>query len=196
MSSSSALLDGDTVTAAFDTLEAALDTVLGLDAQMLTTRDRLVMLARYERVRRMLPAGEHPLINQLAREATPAELGGRLSHAIADWTQVSRAEAGRRVREAADLGERCALTGAPLAPVLAATAAGQRAGRLGREHVAVIRGFYHRLPGWIDDDTRTQAETHLAGLATQYRPDQLVRLAEKLTDCHHPEQQLREPQQE
>lgn len=187
MSSSSALLDGDTVTAAFDTLEAALDTVLGLDAQMLTTRDRLVMLARYERVRRMLPAGEHPLINQLAREATPAELGGRLSHAIADWTQVSRAEAGRRVREAADLGERCALTGAPLAPVLAATAAGQRAGRLGREHVAVIRGFYHRLPGWIDDDTRTQAETHLAGLATQYRPDQLVRLAEKLTDCLHPD---------
>ncbi len=92
-------------------------------------------------VRRRLDAGEHPLINQLAREATSAERGATLSHVIADWTQISRAEADRRIREAADLGERCALTGEPLAPVLAATAAAQHAGVLGREQVAVIRGF-------------------------------------------------------
>ncbi|WP_264993073.1 HNH endonuclease signature motif containing protein, partial [Mycobacterium montefiorense] len=140
-----------------------------------------------ERARRRLCAGEHALINQLAQQATPAELGGKLSHALADATLISRAEAARRVREAADLGERRTLTGEPLPPVLAATAAAQRAGRLGREHVAVIRRFYHQLPGWIDIDTRAHAEADLARLATQYRPDQLAGLADRLTDCLNPD---------
>jgi hypothetical protein len=127
------------------------------------------------------------VINELQQEATPAELGGKLSHAIADATLISRADAGRRVREAADLGGRRALTGEPLPPVLAATAAAQRQGRLGREHVAVIRRFYHQLPGWIDIETRTAAETDLAGLATQYRPDQLAGFAEHLADLLNPD---------
>ena len=100
---------------------------------------------------------------------------------------ISRAEAARRVRDAADLGQRRALTGEPLAPVLAATAAAQRDGRLGIEHVAVIRRFYHQLPGWIDLDTRAHAEADLARLATQYRPDQLAGLADRLTDCLNPD---------
>ncbi|OBA62559.1 hypothetical protein A5647_08320, partial [Mycobacterium sp. 1100029.7] len=185
--STGVLVDGDVVTAAFDGLDAALDTVLGLDTQLLHTRERLTVLGRYEQVRRRLSAGEHRLINQLAHDATPGELGGTLSHAIADWTLISRAEAGRRVREAADLGERRALTGEPLEPVLPATAAAQRQGTLGREHVAVIRRFYHQLPGWIDSATRTAAETDLARLATQHRPDQLVGFAEHLTDCLNPD---------
>ena len=72
----------------------------------LTTPERLALLERCERVRRRLPAVEHPLINQLARQATPEELGGKLSHAMAEWTLISRAEAARRIREAADLGPR------------------------------------------------------------------------------------------
>src|ERR1700728_141850 len=152
--SSGAIADGETAAVAFDTLDAAIDTVLGLDCEMLRSRERLALLRRYERAQRRLSAGQHPLINQLAREATAEELGGKLSHAIADWTQTSRAEAGKRVREAADLGARCGLTGEPLAPVLAATAAAQRKGTLGREHVAVIRRFHHQLPGFIDPDTR------------------------------------------
>ncbi|OBB99382.1 HNH endonuclease signature motif containing protein [Mycobacterium sp. 852002-40037_SCH5390672] len=185
--SSGVLADGDVATAAFDALDAAIDTVIGLDCQMLHSRERLALLGRYERARRRLSAGEHPLINQLQQEATPEELGGKLCHAIADWTLTSRTEAGRRVREAADLGERRALIGEPLAPVLAATAAAQRAGRLGAEHVAVIRRFYHQLPGWIDDDTRAHAEADLARMATRYRPDQLAGLADRLTDCLNPD---------
>ncbi|BCZ24619.1 HNH endonuclease signature motif containing protein [Mycobacterium senriense] len=185
--SSGGFIDRDVITAAFDALDDAVDTVIGLDSQMLHSRERLALLRRYEHARRRLSAGEYPLINQLQQEATPAELGGTLSHAIADWTLTSRAEAARRVREAADLGERRALTGEPLPPVLAATAAAQRAGRLGIEHVAVIRRFYHRLPGWIDDDTRAHAEAHLARLAAQYRPDQLTPLADRLADCLNPD---------
>ncbi|CDO89996.1 REPhypothetical protein [Mycobacterium triplex] len=180
-----AIADGETVTAAFDALEHALDAVEGLDTEMLCSRECLVLLERYEKLRRRLPAGEHRLINKLAREATPEELGGKLSHAIADWTLVGRAEAGGRVRDAADLGQRCGLTGEPMTPVLEATAAAQRAGKLGVEQVAVIRRFYHRLPGWIDVDTRERAEADLTRLASQYRPDQLA--ADHLTDLLNPD---------
>jgi hypothetical protein len=182
-----AVVDRETVTAAFDALDAAVDGVLGLDFEALSTPQRLVLLERCERVRRRLPAVEHPLINQLAQHATPEELGGKLSHAIAEWTLISRADAARRINEAADLGARRALGGAPLAPVLAATAAAQREGRLGAGQVAVIRRFSHQLPGWVDATTREQTEARLAKEGSQFRPEQLAGLADTLADCLNPD---------
>lgn len=180
-------MDRDAITGAFDALDAAFDAVAELKFDALTTPERLGLLERCERVRRRLPTIEHPLLNQLARQATPEELGGKLSHAVAEWTLSTRAEAGRRIREAADLGERCGLTGEPMAPVLAASAAAQRAGKLGPGQVAVIRRFYHGLPGWIDDATRQRAEAHLAKLGTQFRPEQLDGLADTVADCLNPD---------
>jgi hypothetical protein len=185
--SSAGFLDREGLTAAFDALDAAVDDVLAQGFGALTTPELLALLGRCERVRRRLPAVEHPMINQLAREATPAELGGRLSHTVAEWTLTSRAEAARRVREATDLGERSTLTGEPLAPMLASTAAAQRRGRLGAGQVAVIRRFCHQLPGFIDPDTREHAEAQLARLGTQYRPEQLAALADRLADCLNPD---------
>jgi hypothetical protein len=111
----------------------------------------------------------------------------KLSHAIAEWTLISRAEAGRRIREAADLGPRKTITGEPLAPALAATAAGQREGKLGAGHVAVIRRFYHQLPGWVDRATRELAEAALARLGSQFRPETLTGLADHLADRLNPD---------
>ncbi|WP_062541598.1 13E12 repeat family protein, partial [Mycobacterium celatum] len=51
----------------------------------------------------------------------------------------------------------------------------------------VIRSFMRRLPGFVDADTREHAEAHLAGLAGQHRPDDLSKLAERLTDCLNPD---------
>ncbi|KLO41797.1 HNH endonuclease signature motif containing protein [Mycobacterium haemophilum] len=181
------VVDREAITAAFDALDAAVDGVAGLDFDALCSREWLVLLERVERVRRRLPAVEHGVINSLARQATPEELGGRLSHAIAEWTLISRAEATKRIREAADLGERRAITGEVLAPALAATAAAQRAGRLGAGQVAVIRKFCHGLPGWVDTATRERAEAHLAKLGSQFRPEQLAGLADRLADCLNPD---------
>jgi hypothetical protein len=185
--SSSGAVDREAMTAAFDALDAALDVVAALDFDPLTTRERFTLLERCERVRRRLPAVEHPLINQLARQANPEELGGKVSHAIAEWTLISRAEASRRIREAADLGPRRAPTGEQLAPVLAATAAAQREGKLGGGQVAVIRRFHHQLPGWIDHATREEVETKLATQGSQFRPEQLAALADTLADCLNPD---------
>src|SRR6201999_3951815 len=99
----------------------------------------------------------------------------------------SRAEPPRRVHAAADLGERRALNGEPLSPALPATAAAQRNGELGAGHVAVIRGFVHRLPDFVDIETRAKAEAQLAHLGGEHRPDELAKLADKLTDCLNPD---------
>jgi hypothetical protein len=139
MSSSTA--DREAIIAAYDALDAAAERVVGLDCEALTTKEWLALLARCEKVHRRIPAAEHPMINCLGRQATAEELGGKLSHAIAEATLITRAEASRRIKEAADLGPRHALTGEPLEPVLAATAAAQREGALGTGQVAVIRKF-------------------------------------------------------
>jgi hypothetical protein len=114
-------------------------------------------------------------------------LGGKLRFALAERLRITRPEASRRIGEAADLGPRRALTGEPLPPVLTATAQAQRAGTIGSGHVAVIRGFYHRLPDVVDVETREKAEAQLARQAGEFRPDQLAKLADKLTDCLNPD---------
>lgn len=131
------------IVAAFDALAADLDRALALSFDALTTPERLAMLARCEIFRRRLPALEHPLINQSGGQADATELGGKLPSALADRLRITRAEASRRIHEAVELGDRKAITGEPLPPLLTATAAAQRDGRIGSAHVAVIRGFVH-----------------------------------------------------
>ncbi|GFG76193.1 hypothetical protein MBOT_35580 [Mycobacterium botniense] len=181
------IVDRRAMVAKFDALQTALDEVIELEFEALTTPERLRLLERLERIRRCLPAAEHPLVNQLAEQSSEQELGGRLSHALADRLRISRADAARRIREAAELGPRRALNGEPLAPVLPATAAGQRRGQIGAGQVAVIRRFFGQLPDWVDVATQDCAEAHLAKLAAQYRPDQLGTLADKLADCLNPD---------
>jgi hypothetical protein len=170
-----------------DALEAGYKRALDLTFDVLTTPERLRVLERWEQLRRWHPAVEHRLINQLAEQADPTELGGKLPAALANRLRISRAEASRRIHEAADLGERRALNGEPLPPVLEATAEAQRNGELGAGHVAVIRSFWHRLPDFVDIETRAKAEAQLARLAGEHRPDELAKLADKLTDCLNPD---------
>ena len=181
------VVDREALSGALDALDAVVDKVAEFNCEALVTREQLALLERFERHRRRIPSLEHPLINALGRQATPAELGGTLSHAIAEATLISRAESSRRIKEAADLGPRHGLTGEPLAPVLAATAAAQCEGKLGAGQVAVIRRFYQQLPGWIDAATREQVEAKLAAEGSQFRPEQLAGLADTLADCLNPD---------
>jgi len=171
----------------FDALEAELKRALDLSFDALTTPERLALLQRCESLRRRLPCLENPLINQISEQANETELGGKLPSALANWLPISRGEASRRIHEAADLGERKAMTGVALQPVLPATAEAQRGGQIGPGHVAVIRGFWHRLPDFADVETRQKAEAQLARLGGEHRPDELSKLADKLTDCLNPD---------
>ncbi len=171
----------------FDALRADLKRALDLRCDALTTPERLALLESCEWIRRCLPAVEHPLINQISAQADATELGGKLAPALANRLLITRAEASRRIREAAELGERRALNGEQLEPVLPATAHAQRNGEIGAGQVAVIRGFWHRLPDFVDIETRQKAEAQLARLGAEHRPDELAKLADKLIDCLNPD---------
>ncbi len=171
----------------FDAVRDAVSRLAELSFHVLTTPERLALLERLEHDTRRLPVARHALITGVRQQATPAEIGGKLAHVLADRLGITRADAHRRIEEAEDLGPRQALTGEPLPPRLAPTAVAQRAGRIGEAQVRVIRGFLRDLPCWIDADTREHAEAQLVELGVQYRPELLAKLADKLADCLNPD---------
>jgi hypothetical protein len=171
----------------WDALHDAISDVLELSYDAVTTPECLALLERHELENRRLPQLGHALVNRVARQSDQTELGGTLAHALADRLRISRGEAGRRIREAEDLGPRQSMTGESLLPRLEATAARQRDGQLGAEHVAVIRRFCTRLPDFVDLETRQTAEAQLARLGGEHRPDELAKLADKLLDCLNPD---------
>lgn len=182
-----ALTDREQIQADVDALCAVATRFQGHTYEALTNSERLGILEKLEGVTRKLQTPSHQLINQLAEQADSAELGGKLSWALADRLHITPGEASRRVAEAAELGPRRALSGEPLEPVLPATAAAQRDGAIGSDHVAVIRRLFHQLPESVDVETREHAEKHLASEAAHYRPDQLAKLARHLMDCLNPD---------
>ncbi len=56
----------------------------------------------------------------------------------------------------------------------------QAAGGINAEHVKIIRSFFANLPDCVDAGTRSQAEAHLAQLATGLGPTQLRQAADRL----------------
>jgi Domain of unknown function (DUF222) len=171
----------------FNSLDADLDRLCELSFDVLTTPERLWALECLERASRRPRAPQHSIINQLGAQAGEQELGGTLRSALADLLRITKADAGRRIAEAEDLGERRALTGEPLAPQLAATAAAQRDGLIGDKHVEVIRSFFAHLPAEVDPGTRQAAEADLAGKASGYRPDELATYAKRIMDWLNPD---------
>ncbi|OBH15076.1 HNH endonuclease signature motif containing protein [Mycobacterium sp. E3247] len=182
-----ALTDREEIQQDVDALRTVVSRFQGHSYEALTNPERLRLLEVLECETRRLQTPQHQLINQIGEQADSSELGGKLSWALADRLNITRGEASRRIAEAADLGPRRALTGEPLAPVLPATAAAQRGGAIGADHVAEIRRFFRQLPDCVDIDTREHAEKHLASEAAHYRPDELAKLARHLMDCLNPD---------
>ncbi|MGA5465142.1 HNH endonuclease signature motif containing protein [Mycobacterium sp. NPDC050041] len=150
--------------------------------------DILAVRERLETHRRRQPALEHRLIGRLDR-ADPADLGGSsLKDLLVHRLRISSTEAGRRITDAQQLGPRRALTGQPLPPLLAHTAAAQAEGRIGDEHIQIIRNTLDKkLPSWVDGNTRDQAEHTLASIACTLDPEQLQAAADRLVALIDPD---------
>ena len=164
--------------------------ISGHSYDALTTPERFTYLEALEREARRLPVAGHELINQIDCQATPAELGGKFPHVLADRLRITRGEATRRITDARALGTRQTLTGEPLAPRYAATAGAQRAGHIGASHIAVIHRFFDELPCWVDAHTREAAEADLARWASEQRPEGLRKTADRLTCYLNPDGQF------
>ena len=98
--SSNALSDRDTVTAAFDAIDAALDVLATASLDHFTPTQLLYLLARREVIGRRGPALDHRILHAVQSQARAPELGSTTwPKVLADRLQISETEAGRRVRE-------------------------------------------------------------------------------------------------
>jgi hypothetical protein len=186
--SSALVSDRDTVLDALSGLEAAFDAVADLSFDTLTNPEVLAVLARLETMTRREPVIEHRLIGQLVRDSTAVELGAKnFPDVLATALRISRKDANRRLDDANDLGPRAWLTGEPMQPCLPQTAAAQVAGRIGAEHITVIRNFFHDLPAWVDYQTRERAEADLASIASEFGPAELRQAADLLAALVNPD---------
>jgi Domain of unknown function (DUF222) len=161
-------------------MNAELDALLAEPLDGLSTAERLAVTHGWETLMRRLPVVTHRLVAGLAQVPTE-ELGEpTLAAALATLLRISRAEAHRRIHEARELGPRCAVTGEALEPMLSHTAAAQRRGDVGAEHVKIIRRFVDQLPSFVDFETREAAEAQLAGVACGLKPEELRQAADRL----------------
>ena len=171
----------DAFESALDDLDAAWARLASLPVQALAAPHALTVLGRLETHRRRQPAVEHALITVLQSQSTAVEMGAKSWRAVlSNRLGISGLDASRRIAEAADLGARRAVTGEPLEPQLASTAAAQARGEIGAEHVTVIRDFMSQLPTEVDPGTRVAAESQLAQLAGGLTPEGLRKVARRL----------------
>ncbi len=172
--SSALVSDRDTVLAALSGLEAAIDAMAGVSFDGLTNPEVVKVLARLETLTRRQPTIQHRLLAKLVREGSAKELGAKnFADVLTTALRIGAKDAKRRLADAEELGERTSLTGEPLPPVMPHVAAGQAAGVIGAEHITIIRGFFTQLPVWVDLPTRDKAEAELAGVASEFGPEQL-----------------------
>ncbi|UNB50008.1 HNH endonuclease signature motif containing protein [Mycolicibacterium sp. YH-1] len=181
-------MDSGAVTAAVDALRAARDAVAALDIDTLTHPELLDLLDVLEHDTRRAPVIEHRILNRLAAEANPLELGHTtLGKVVAFRLRISATEAARRLHTAADLGARRTLTGQPLPPVLEQTVAAQEHGQINTEHIKVIREFFTKLPEHVDAPTRQQVEADVVRVAAEQAPEALRQTTNLLLALLHPD---------
>lgn len=167
-------------------LDAAVQAVGGLDWEAVAVRERLEALNRLETVRRRAGAPALDLLGSIERSKDPT-LSGATAKVVADVLRITPTEARRRIRDSGQLHHRTSLTGQTLPPLLPATAKAWDAGLLDIDHLRTIQNFIRDLPEDIHPAQVEKAEAFLAQKATELRPDQLEKVADRLTSTLNPD---------
>lgn len=171
-----------------DDLLATATAVAESSCDELNNPELLSALRQLEIAQRKITAASHTLTARLVERGSPVALGGTsFAEVLARHLSISTAAARRRLADVAHLGPRRAFTGEPLPPLFPHTARALREGRLGDEHVRVIRRFFDVLPDAIDADTRESAEQRLASMGTEFGPEQLRAGADRIAALINPD---------
>ncbi|MET4432306.1 HNH endonuclease signature motif containing protein [Mycolicibacterium sp. 624] len=173
-------MGGGSVREVVAAIRAAHDDLAALPIDALTGPELLEVLDDLETLACQLPTQSHRLLAHLQTETTPQAMGAKSwRDVLAIRWRISTREAKRRLDEAAVLGPRRTVTGAPLDPVLPATALAGAHGSITSEHVQVIRDAMAAIPPAVDPLTRGQIEVDLVRTATGVGPKQLKDNAER-----------------
>ncbi|OZE88504.1 hypothetical protein CH298_14500 [Rhodococcoides fascians] len=170
-----------------DAVESAVAELAGQASEAWSNADRRAVIQRMETVTRSVTAYSHTWLNELIAQHGLDVYPGSVPCSVAWMLRITPRAAGARVRLAAELGDRTALSGEVLPPLLPHTAAAVRAGLLDAQHVQMIREFFKHLPSSVDPQTRDLAEQQLVGLASTRRPDDFAPLVAHLDSILDPD---------
>jgi hypothetical protein len=185
---SEAVLDRTAADAALAAAHAAIDQLQAVDWAELSEADLLEQARELERLRRRLPAVEHALVREIDARGLPAAHHVRtLGQFLRMLLRLDPREAHGRVQAARAFGRRRSLAGEPLPAEYEHVAAAQDAGELSERHAALIVKTIHDLPLAIRDERGEELEAELVGYALRFDPDQLARLARRLSACLDPD---------
>ncbi|MBY3793939.1 DUF222 domain-containing protein, partial [Rhodococcus fascians] len=168
-------------------VESAVAELAGQGSVAWSNADRRAVIQRMETVSRSVTAYSHTWLNELIAQHGLDVYPGSVPCSVAWMLRITPRAAGARVRLAAELGDRTALSGEVLPPLLPRTAAAVRAGLLDAQHVQMIREFFRHLPSSVDPQTRDRAEQQLVGLASTRRPDDFAPLVAHLDSILDPD---------
>ncbi|WP_206497862.1 HNH endonuclease signature motif containing protein [Rhodococcus sp. KRD175] len=170
-----------------EAVESAVAELAGQASVSWSNADRRAVIQRMETVSRSVTAYSHTWLNELIAQQGLDVYPGSVPCSVAWMLRITPRTAGARVRLAAELGDRTALSGEVLPPLLPHTAAAVRAGLLDAQHVQMIREFFRHLPASVDPQTRDLAEQQLVGLASTRRPDDFAPLVAHLDSILDPD---------
>ncbi|MBY4107075.1 DUF222 domain-containing protein, partial [Rhodococcus fascians] len=177
-------------------VESAVAKLAGQGSAAWSNTDRRAVIQRMETVTRSATAYSHTWLNELIAQHGLDVYPGSVPCSVAWMLRITPRAAGARVRLAAELGDRTALSGEPLPPLLPHTAAAVRAGLLDAQHVQMIREFFRHLSANVDPQTRDRAEQQLVGLASTRRPDDFAPLVAHLDSILDPDGDFDEDEDE
>ncbi|AJW42526.1 hypothetical protein NY08_4526 [Rhodococcus sp. B7740] len=170
-----------------DRVESAVAELAGQASVSWSNADRRAVVQRMETATRSLTAHSYTWLNELISQHGLDVYPGSVPSSVAWMLRITPRAAGARVRLAAELGDRTALSGEVLPPLLPHTAAALRAGLLDAKHVQMIREFFRHLPRDVDPQTRELADEQLAGYASTRRPDDFAPLVAHLDSILNPD---------
>ncbi|MBY4209381.1 DUF222 domain-containing protein [Rhodococcus fascians] len=179
-----------------EAVESAVAELAGQASVSWSNADRRAVIQRMETVSRSVTAYSHTWLNELIAQHGLDVYPGSVPCSVAWMLRITPRAAGARVRLAAELGDRTALSGEVLPPLLPHTAAAVRAGLLDAQHVQMIREFFRHLPSSVDPQTRDRAEQQLVGLASTRRPDDFAPLVAHLDSILDPDGDFDEDEDE
>ncbi|MCJ0979081.1 HNH endonuclease [Rhodococcus sp. ARC_M12] len=170
-----------------DRVESAVAELAGQASVSWTNADRRAVIQRMETLTRSVTAYSYTWLNELIAQHGLDVYPGSVPCSVAWMLRITPRTAGARVRLAAELGDRTALSGEVLPPLLPHTADALRAGLLDAQHVQMIREFFKHLPASVDPQTRDLAEEQLVGFASTRRPDDFAPLVANLDSILNPD---------